>query len=149
VGRTKGHTDGPQVSNPISMTAPVFTYRGTSDPVEVGDRIVLRRWLGLPRLATVVYIPGKCEPDADLAADQWAFRLDGGPVYAVGYFPAQIPHPSKRIQLLSRAGRTVSLDLPPDDLEGRPGRDLLVIMGAAAIIGIVLGLAVAIWRAIR
>jgi hypothetical protein len=125
------------------MAEPAFQYFGTQKPVQVGDRILVRPLFGRARLATVVYIPGQSSADTELGDDQWAYRFDDGGIYAAGYSPAQIPHPGKRIEFVSRPGdeaREVieSYRIPPEKDQGQPGRDFLALIGCGTIVLVVI-----------
>jgi hypothetical protein len=127
---------------------PSYTYFGTTTPVRVGDRIIVRRLLGRARLATVIYVPGQSPLHADLGAQEWAYRLDNGDTFVTGYFPAQIPHARKHIEFVSHPGEPASVDFPAESAEssvGQPGRDFLALIGCATL-RVVLGLgAYALW----
>jgi hypothetical protein len=99
-------------------------------------------------MATVIYVPGQCAPDAGLGSDEWAFRYDDGGIYSVGYFPKQIPHPSKRIGLVSRPESVPAFRIPLAEPTGQPGRDFLALIGCVTIIAIAVGLLVIAWRAV-
>lgn len=129
----------------------VLHYHGSPNPVRVGDRILVRGWFGRARLAVVIFIPGQGEPDRDLGNDQWAYRLDDGSVYAAGHFPSRFPEASKRITFVCRAGeeaqeviRAYRLPLADTEEKGRPGRDLLALIGLGTLIALVI--CVVIWR---
>jgi hypothetical protein len=124
--------------------APTLCYYGTEFPVQIGDRILVRRLFRRARLATVVYIPGQSSPDPELRDDQWAYKTDDGAIYAVGYFPAEVSRAAKGIEFVSRPGNEAeevirSYKIPPEE-PGQPGRDFLALIGCAvlAIIAVIL-----------
>ena len=126
------------------MPVPLFCDYGTPNPVQIGDRILVRSLMRRARLATIVYIPGQSHPDRDLGQDQWAFKTDDGRIYAAGFSPQQLPHPGKKIDFVCRAGREAeevirSYEIPPESDEvpaQQRGRDLLALIGCATIIAL-------------
>ena len=99
-------------------------YHGTDVEVQLGDRILLRRWLRRPLRGVVCYIPGlspKHEAmeyyvEADgLDVRQWGIRTDDGTVYAMGYTPPK-GQPHKRIVFVSRGASGSGLR-PDEPLE--------------------------------
>ena len=125
-----------------------FSYFGSHEPVLVGDRILVRRLLGRAKAATVIYVPGQCEPNAGLGADQWAYRYDNGDIYAAGYSPMQVPHPRKGIEFMSRPGSVPAFHIPLEEPTGQPGRDFLALLGCGTLVVIFATLLVVAWQAV-
>ena len=58
----------------------MFHYFGTENPVQIGDRILVRSLFSRARLGTVIYIPGQSERDSELGDDEWAYKTDDGAI---------------------------------------------------------------------
>lgn len=79
-------------------------YHGTDLEVSLGDRVLVRRWLGRARKGTVCYLPGVSQPNPEMENDgepYWAVELESGTRLVWPYVPSQL-QPSKRIELLGR-----------------------------------------------
>jgi hypothetical protein len=88
-------------------------YFGTDIEVEIGDRILWKRFWRRSREGKVVYIPGLCpkHPDLDFEGiGDWAFQLNDGTVYQSVYDP-QRSQPKRDIRFL---GRSEAEPLSPD-----------------------------------
>ena len=96
------------------MSSRLF-YHGTDTEVQVGDRVVIKRWFWRRQFGHVCYIPGISQRHSDLEYDdvkQWAIRTDHRIVYAMVYAPDhRLGQPSKRIEFL---GRTDTPGITPD-----------------------------------
>jgi|GEM_PF-5908492 len=53
-------------------------YYGTEDEMQLGDHILVRRWLRPNVLATVTYIPGQSPPEPALTDYQFGYETDDG-----------------------------------------------------------------------
>jgi hypothetical protein len=126
-------------------------YHGTKEPVRVGDRILVHRWLRRSVLATVVYVPGQVEKVEDLGDDSWAYKLDDGTVYAPLYAPREQPFASHTIELVCRAGQEAaaviqSYQIPPEVPTGTPGSDLLALIGCGTLVALAVALGFGLWK---
>jgi hypothetical protein len=130
------------------MTAAEFCYHGTDKPVLVGDRILVRRLLRRPLVATVVYVPGQTGNHPDIGPDQWAFRLDDGGIYVSAYSPEQFPATRRNIEFLCRASEPAAFHIPleGDEPQGQPGRDLLAVIGCLTLIALAVLLLLTGWQ---
>jgi hypothetical protein len=78
-------------------------YSGTKDEVQLGDRVMIKRWLRKPLLGRVCYIPGISPKHRELEYEdvrRWAIRLDDDRLQVMGYFP-QYPI-SRSCELIAR-----------------------------------------------
>lgn len=104
-------------TSPETIGSGLF-YHGTTDEVQLGDRVSLRYWFRR-RLATVCYIPGISPPHRDMeyeGVQKWAKRLDDGTVLASVYAPDERGcQPPKHTRLISRG--TGGALIPDEQLE--------------------------------
>jgi hypothetical protein len=95
-------------------------YYGTQDEVQVGDRVMIKRWFRRDLYGTVSYIPGISPAHPELEYENvknWAITLDDGTVLAGGYDP-QDPYgqPRKNLVLINRGdGGELKPDEPLDE----------------------------------
>lgn len=78
-------------------------YYGTTDEVQLGDRIRVKRWIRKDLLATVCY-PGISPRHPVLEGDdvsEWAFQADSGEVRIVAYLPEHL-QPPRKMELIAR-----------------------------------------------
>src|SRR3569832_2509167 len=85
-------------------------YHGTSDEVQLGDRVRLKRWFRPDLPGVVCYIPGISPRHSDLEYEgirQWAIRCDDGSMRPMNYDP-DVPgdQPPKNIFLVGRGSGT-------------------------------------------
>src|ERR1041384_1705319 len=104
----------------------MFNYFGTENPVQIGDRILVRSLFARARLGTIIYIPGQSKLDPELGDDEWAYKTDDGDIYSGAYFPNELPHAGKGIEFVSRPGKEAteviqSYKIPAEE-KGQPGR---------------------------
>ena len=93
-------------------------FYSTGEEVQLGDRVVMKRWIAKDVKGYVCYIPGISPRHREMEYEdvrQWAIRSeDGGAVYPILYAPAQF-QPPKKIRFISR-GPHVSMS-PDQHLE--------------------------------
>jgi hypothetical protein len=85
------------------LTSRLFYY-GTTIEVEIGDHILVSRFLRSRRACVVCYIPGLSERRFELEFDdvrQWAIRDRDGTVYSILYDPESF-QPPKHIRFVNR-----------------------------------------------
>jgi hypothetical protein len=91
-------------------------YHGTSDEIQLGDRVRLKRWFRPDLPGVVCYIPGISPRHSDLEYEgvrQWAIRCDDGSVRPMGYDPeSPYGQPTKSIVFIGRGSGT---SLQPDE----------------------------------
>ena len=91
-------------------------YFGTQDEVQIGDRLLIKRWFRQDLFGTVCYIPGISPAHPQLEYEdvkQWAICLDDGTFRVMGYYPeSKYGQPSKKFVLQSRG---TSGELKPDE----------------------------------
>ncbi len=98
--------------------SPLFYY-GTTEEVQLGDHVRLRRRFRTDLKGVVSYIPGFSKMHSELEYDdvkQWAIRCDDGTIRAMAYYPnTPYGQPPKHIVLEARgSGREI---LPNELLE--------------------------------
>lgn len=79
-------------------------YYGTDTEVELGDRVVLKRWLRKDQAGVVCYIPGISRPHREMEYEdvkQWAIRAQNGSIYPILYHPESF-QPPKGIRFRGR-----------------------------------------------
>jgi hypothetical protein len=79
-------------------------YHRTNVEVELGDRVLLKRFLRKSIRCTVCYIPGISPIHSELEFEdvkQWAIRASNGCVYPILYDPANF-QPPRRIVFVER-----------------------------------------------
>ena len=73
----------------------------TGEEVQLGDHVIIKRWIRRSLQGTVCYIPGISSPHPDLedeSGSQWAVRLVDGTVLSMGYDPSSpYGQPTKRL----------------------------------------------------
>ena len=101
-----------------------FCYHGTRDPVRLGDRVRVRRFLRRAEDGVVCYIPGTSPLHRELeygGMRHWAIQRPDGSLLVMGYAPHQCG-PRRGIELVSRGAALESLD-PGQQLESPPASD--------------------------
>ena len=86
-------------------------YSASGEPVRLGDRVRVKRFLRKPLEGTVYYLPGKSSPHPEMEYDgirQWAIRLDNGDLLLTIYEPER-PSLDRRFELIERG---------PEDFQG-------------------------------
>lgn len=93
-----------------SMSKRRLIYYGTEDEMQLGDHILVRRWLRADVLATVTYIPGQSPPEPALTDYQFGYETEDGKHCCTdfdwldGLYWSVVP---KGIQLVCRSGEDV------------------------------------------
>lgn len=81
------------------MSSSRLFYYGTETPVELGDRVEIRRLFRGPLTGVVCYIPGLSPVNEELEFENrkhWAIHLDNdGGVMTIFYCPEQLQPPKK------------------------------------------------------
>jgi len=65
-------------------------YHGTNVEMNLGDRILVKRWFRKPVPGVICYISGISRPHPELEYDDvksWAYRLEDGTLYSRCYDP--------------------------------------------------------------
>jgi len=93
----------------------VLFYYGTDIDVQLGDRVIWKRFFRSNVEGTVVYIPGISPRHPDLECEgvrQWAVELDDGSIMLMLYWPEDKKgQPRSNIKFKSRGTRK---SLPPE-----------------------------------
>ncbi len=96
------------------MPASALFYHGTRTEVQLGDRVLIRRFLRKPLAGVVCYVPGISVKHEELEIEdvrQWAIRAENGWVYAILYDPPNF-QPPKGIVFVERG---TGGELQPDE----------------------------------
>ena len=101
------------------MTTDRLCYHASGIEVTLGDRVLVRRWLGRARKGIVCYLPGVSPPNPEMengGEPYWAIELEDGTRLVWPYMPREL-QPSKRIHFLER-GASAYRGLGPDQRVG-------------------------------
>ena len=128
-------------------------YFGTTDEMRLGDRVEIKLFLRSKQRGVVTYIPALSARELAAQkrdADEWIITADDGVSYGAIYSPED-HQPRSNVRLVSR-GPADFVSLSPEQLDASEIREppspwqALGCVGIAILIGLIISVAVVLWR---